>query len=133
MRDSSDVFSEVDRQLRRRRPQPPIVYLFWAMLAIITPLMVWQLFSVTNTPTYITAQVTQAPMLDSVRHRWVVFTPNEVLEDSDNWFRGKINSADVANSLKVGQTYCLTVGGTRVRLLGRYRNILRVMPGPCGR
>lgn len=47
-----------------------------------------------------------------------------VFEDTDTLFRGKFNSSDVYGALKEGETYELTVIGSRIHILNWYENII---------
>lgn len=56
---------------------------------------------------------------------YLVFTKDEVFENSDSLFRGKWNSSDIQNQLKEGCTYEATVYGFRNHFLSAYRNIVQ--------
>lgn len=49
-----------------------------------------------------------------------------VLADSDSWFRGKTNSADIWAQIHVGETYRFHVVGWRFGLTSDFPNILSV-------
>lgn len=44
-------------------------------------------------------------------------------EVTDSWLKGRLDASDDYAALKVGNTYVLTVGGSRNRLLSWYPNI----------
>lgn len=48
------------------------------------------------------------------------------LANSDQWFRGKTESADIWNDIKEGQTHTFQVVGWRFSLLSDFPNILEV-------
>lgn len=58
----------------------------------------------------------------------VVESGNEtiVLQNSDNTFAKKFNSADVQANFKIGQTYTFTVVGWRVPFFSLFKNIIAV-------
>lgn len=56
-----------------------------------------------------------------------IYTTNcGVLENSDQWFKGKVNSADIWNEIKPGTTQTFHVVGWRFELLSDFPNILEV-------
>jgi hypothetical protein len=62
---------------------------------------------------------------------WKIYTENEVFEDVDNMWFFKFNSADIANRIRNGETYCFKVNGYRLPFLSWFRNIITVKPGAC--
>ena len=57
-----------------------------------------------------------------------------VIDNNDNayviqdlFFKGKFNSTDIYNKLKIGNTYKVKISGIRNRLLSRYRNINEIL------
>lgn len=68
---------------------------------------------------------------DNVNSKYLIFCEDEnedtyVFENTDNLFRGKLNSSDYQGKLKVGKTYRLTVVGYRIPLVSAYQNIIKV-------
>ena len=59
--------------------------------------------------------------------RYLIFTPNEVFENSDNVFYGKTNSDQLFNKLERGVTYRVKVAGLYIPSLNRFRNITEVI------
>ncbi len=62
----------------------------------------------------------------STESKYLIFTDDEVFEESDEMFRGKFNSSDVYNELEVGSVYRVKVIGFRIPFLSMYRNIIEV-------
>ena len=58
--------------------------------------------------------------------RYLVFTPQEVFENTDSWMALKFDSSDVYAEIEEGKFYTLTVNRHRVPLLSWYRNVLEV-------
>ena len=61
-----------------------------------------------------------------IKSKYLVFTTNEVFQNTDNTVFGKFDSSDVQNKLMVGNTYQVEVVGWRVPLFSWYRNIISV-------
>ena len=61
---------------------------------------------------------------DQVDSKYLIFTENEVFENTDTLFRLKFNSSDLYGKIREGQTCTFVVNGWRVQLLSMYRNIL---------
>ena len=58
--------------------------------------------------------------------KYLVFTDNEVLENTDCLILLKWNSSDIYGGLEVGKTYRFRVYGWRWRFMSWYRNIISV-------
>lgn len=56
--------------------------------------------------------------------KYLVYTEDEVFENTDAWLNGKTGSSDLYNLLEEGQTYECEINGWRVSLLSWYRNLL---------
>ena len=67
---------------------------------------------------------------DSVSSKYMIFTDEEVFENTDSLTRGKFNSSDLYAKLKEGCTYDATVFGFRNHLLSSYRNIVKAQHVP---
>lgn len=63
---------------------------------------------------------------DNLSSKFLVYTTNEVFENTDSWLFWKFDSADVQNTLQPGETYTVTVAGWRIQFLSMYRNIVEV-------
>lgn len=60
----------------------------------------------------------------NISSKFIVYTENEVFENTDSWLYLKFNSADYQNNLKIGETYTVKVAGWRIPFLSIYRNIV---------
>ena len=58
--------------------------------------------------------------------RYLVFTEDEVFQNTDSLLMWKFSSSDLYGSLEVGTTYEALVTGWRVPFLSWYRNIVTV-------
>lgn len=63
---------------------------------------------------------------DNIQSKFLVYTENEVFENTDALLFFKFNSADLQNNLKPGETYIVRVAGWRIRFLSKYRNIIEI-------
>lgn len=63
---------------------------------------------------------------ENISSRFIVYTEDEVFENSDALWFWKFNSTDFQNKLKVGETYEVKVVGWRVPFLSWYRNIVEI-------
>lgn len=61
---------------------------------------------------------------DSVESKYLVFTDNEVFENTDCWWIFKWNSSDIYGKFLNGHTYRIKVYGYRVPIFSWYRNIV---------
>ena len=58
--------------------------------------------------------------------KYLIFTKNEVFENTDSFLMWKFDSSDVYNNLEVGNTYTVKVNWYRIPFLSMYRNILEI-------
>jgi hypothetical protein len=58
--------------------------------------------------------------------RYLIYTDQEVIEDTDNWIAGKTNSSDIYGKIVAGRKYRFTLIGWRNEILSHYRNITKV-------
>ena len=58
--------------------------------------------------------------------KYLIFTEEEVFENTDEWLYFKFNSSDIYGQLKEGRTYNVTVVGRRIPFFSSYRNILDI-------
>jgi len=57
---------------------------------------------------------------------WKVYTDGEVFKLTDSLLFWQFNSADIANELRPGRSYCLKVNGWRVGWLSMFRKVIRI-------
>lgn len=62
---------------------------------------------------------------ENIKSKFIVYTKDEVFENTDSWLFFKFNSADFQNKLEIGKTYKVKVAGWRVPFLSMYRNIIK--------
>lgn len=62
----------------------------------------------------------------STSSKYLVFTNNEVFENTDSWLYLKFSSSDLYSKLEEGQTYKVKVAGWRIPFLSWYRNIIEI-------
>ena len=100
--------------------------IFFATLLIsaaVTMNAVW----VYGTTDYVTITVTDKERIqDGEESKYLIFTENEVFENTDSLMKFKFNSSDVYGLLKVGETYSAEVFGWRVPFFSMYRNIVSI-------
>ena len=58
--------------------------------------------------------------------KYLIFTEDEVFENTDTFVFLKFNSSDLHRDLRVDETYTVTVVGWRIPVLSLYRNIIRI-------
>jgi hypothetical protein len=63
-------------------------------------------------------------------HQYLIFTPQGVFKDTDNFWRGKFNSSDLFNELQVGATYRCQVHGERQHLSSNYPDLMTCVKIP---
>jgi hypothetical protein len=63
---------------------------------------------------------------DTLSSKYLVFTEQEVYENSDTLLFFKFSSSDLQGQLKAGDTYTAVVAGWRVPFMSMYRNIITV-------
>ena len=59
--------------------------------------------------------------------KYLIYTKNEVFENTDNILLQKFNSSDIFGQLIVDSTYQVRVAGIRIEFLNKYRNIIEVI------
>ena len=64
--------------------------------------------------------------MEGTSSKYLIFTNNEVFEDTDSWLFVKFNSSDIYSKLQIGSTYKVKVTGWRVPFLSWYRNIISI-------
>jgi len=63
---------------------------------------------------------------EDISSKFIVYTKNEVFENTDSFLFWKLNSADVQNSLDKEKMYQIKVVGWRIPFFSSYRNIISV-------
>lgn len=61
-----------------------------------------------------------------VKSKYMIFTENEVFENTDAPMLFKFNSSDLYNNLKIDSTYQVKVYGFRIPFISQYRNIIKI-------
>jgi len=62
-----------------------------------------------------------------VDSKYLVFTEDEVYENTDNMIFGKFKSSKLQGSLKVDSTYNVKVVGWRIGIFSSYKNIIKIV------
>ena len=62
-----------------------------------------------------------------VDSKYLVFTEDEVYENTDNFIFGKFRSSKLQGQFKVDSTYNVKVVGWRVGILSSYKNIIKIV------
>ena len=63
----------------------------------------------------------------TISSKFLIYTENEVFENTDNILFLKWNSSDVENKLERGKTFKVKVAGWRVPFLSMYRNVVSIL------
>jgi hypothetical protein len=61
---------------------------------------------------------------EATQGKYLIFTKQEVFENTDSFWKAKFNSSDVYGQIEPGKTYEAEVYGWRVPFLSWYRNIV---------
>lgn len=104
-------------------------YAFYAILAVII------LFGYSSSY-YMSSEVIEVKIKDKERattgsgenisSKFIVYSENEVFENTDSWLFMKFDSSDIQNDLSIGETYKIKVAGWRVPFFSWYRNIVAI-------
>jgi len=62
----------------------------------------------------------------TVNSKFLVYTTNEVFENTDSYLYFKFNSSNIQNKLDRGKTYHVIVAGWRIPFFSTYRNIIKI-------
>lgn len=60
------------------------------------------------------------------KHKYLIYTTDEVFENTDSFLFLKWNSSDIQNKLIKDKTYTVKVAGWRIPFLSSYRNIISI-------
>jgi len=63
---------------------------------------------------------------EDIESKYLVYTTDEVFENTDTWLFMKFGSSDVQNDLTVGKTFKVKVCGWRLPFFSAYRNIISI-------
>lgn len=63
---------------------------------------------------------------EDVVNKYMIFTKEEVFENTDEPILFKFNSSDLYKDLMVDSTYNVKVYGFRIPILSKYRNIIKI-------
>lgn len=86
----------------------------------------WFTYGTKTTETIVVAE--KERIMSYENSKYLIFTEEEVFENTDTIWHGKWNSSDVYRDLKEGEAYQIEVYGFRVPFLSMYRNIIRITP-----
>lgn len=76
---------------------------------------------------YITITVTKTERIKSGEgEKYLLYTKDEVFENTDSWLYFKFNSSDFQNKLKNGKPHKVKVAGWRVPFFSMYRNVVKI-------
>lgn len=62
----------------------------------------------------------------NISSKFLVYAEGEVFQNTDSYLFLKFNSADLQNTLEIGETYVVTVAGWRIPFLSMFRNIISI-------
>lgn len=94
---------------------------------ILVPIFGVKIYKSTCTKDDITITVIEKQRISSEKSsKYLIFTENEVFENTDVLLLGKFNSSDLYGKFKAGDTYQVQVIGWRVPFMSWYRNIVRI-------
>lgn len=62
---------------------------------------------------------------DGSNSKYLIFTADEVFENTDEFILGKFNSSDLYRDLEIEKQYYCLVTGYRIPFLSWYRNIIK--------
>lgn len=100
---------------------------------VILLLLVSFAYVKTEEPVHIHVKRVERSMVgtgSNVHGKYLVFTNNEVFENTDSFLFMKFNSSDLQNQLEPGKDYTVLVAGWRIPLFSTYRNIIKIKNEP---
>lgn len=109
----------------RSRTFGGVMFLLAAILVVVAAVNIARLSAVETVTVTVSEKESVAV---NGGHEYRIYTDKEVLVNSDEWLKGKWNSADVYNQIHEKQTYRMKVYGWRIPFLSMFRNILEVTP-----
>jgi len=63
----------------------------------------------------------------NVKGKYLIFTKDEIFENSNSFFLGKSNAKELNDEIQKGKTYIVKVAGVRIPMILRYRNIVELV------
>ena len=108
----------------------PILFYIFIFLVVSSIFLIYHIYHY-STIEYVDIRVTDKERVtvgsgDSVSSKYLVYTTDEVFENTDNILFMKFNSSDIYGVLDEGDCYTLKVNGIRIPLFSTYRNILSI-------
>lgn len=102
--------------------------------SLVITIIVLSIIFVRPIISWTTAEVVEIKISDKERivknkgevSKYLVFTEDEVFENTDSWAYLKFNSSDIQGKLSKDSTYKVKVCGFRVPFLSTYRNIIEI-------
>ncbi|GAB4297655.1 MAG: hypothetical protein Kow0098_22100 [Ignavibacteriaceae bacterium] len=79
------------------------------------------------TENVVTIKVVNSAKFGDIPGRYLVFTPEEVFENSNSYYNNKSNADELYFKLLHGRTYKVKVVGIYLPWLPRFRNILEIV------
>jgi hypothetical protein len=64
--------------------------------------------------------------VEDAESKYLIYTTDEVFENTDNFLFLKFKSSDIYNNLDEGKTYNVKVNKLRIPFLSKYRNIIKI-------
>lgn len=102
---------------------------FGAIGLIFTGMIATSIYKAAATTETVTVKVTGKERIvesngDQTSSKYLIFTQDEVFENTDSLFLFKFNSSDIYGKIEKDDTCTFVVNGWRVRFLSMYRNII---------
>jgi hypothetical protein len=92
-------------------------------LVIIFAYLFFERF-ITETETEIT--VTNLARFGNIEGKYLIFTPDEVFENTDSYYHDKTNADDLFKQFQVGKNYKVKVVGFYIPFIPAFRNIIEI-------
>ena len=80
----------------------------------------------TSTEDIVIKVIDKERITTDTENKYLIFTENEVFENTDDILLLKFNSSDIYGKLRRGSTYRVRVVGWRIPALSAYRNIIKI-------
>lgn len=99
----------------------PLIFYFIIVFALIG-FGVWRPIDKVSNIREETIVVTDKMVKDDV---YLIYSENTTYEITDSWFYPRFNSSDLYGKIQIGESYKITVGGSRIPFLSWYPNIYK--------